>query len=87
MLILETLVNVPIPLSPLDELEVIASELDARIAAAVPSGFEVSARSTDSGVVMGIRHPDMPIEGVQFHPESILTLPGKDLLRNFLEME
>lgn len=53
---------------------------------AVPPGFEVSARSTDSGVVMGIRHPDMPIEGVQFHPESILTLPGKDLLRNFLEM-
>lgn len=53
---------------------------------AVPPGFEVSARSTDSGVIMGIRHPDMPIEGVQFHPESILTLPGKDLLRNFLEI-
>lgn len=54
---------------------------------AVPPGFEVSARSTDSGVIMGIRHPDTPIEGVQFHPESILTLPGKDLLRNFLEMQ
>lgn len=54
---------------------------------AVPPGFKVSARSTDSGVIMGIRHTDMPIEGVQFHPESILTLPGKDLLRNFLEMQ
>ena len=53
----------------------------------VPPGFEVSARAADSGVIMGIRHPDMPIEGVQFHPESILTLPGKDLLRNFLDME
>ena len=54
---------------------------------AVPPGFEVSARSAESGVIMGMRHPDMPIEGVQFHPESILTRPGKDLLRNFLEME
>ena len=36
---------------------------------------------------MGMRHPEMPIEGVQFHPESILTRPGKDLLQNFLEME
>ncbi len=53
---------------------------------AVPPGFEVSAQSAESGVIMGMRHPDMPIEGVQFHPESILTRPGKDLLRNFLEM-
>ena len=53
---------------------------------AVPDGFEVSARSTESGVIMGMRHLEMPIEGVQFHPESILTRPGKDLLRNFLEM-
>ena len=53
---------------------------------AVPPGFEVTARSTESGVIMGMRHLEMPIEGVQFHPESILTRPGKDLLRNFLEM-
>ena len=53
---------------------------------AVPAGFEVSARSVESGVIMGMRHHDMPIEGVQFHPESILTRPGKDLLGNFLEM-
>ena len=52
----------------------------------VPPGFEVTARSAESGVIMGMRHPEMPIEGVQFHPESILTRPGKDLLRNFLEM-
>ena len=46
--------------------------------------LEVSAES-DSGVIMGVRHRRYPIEGVQFHPESILTDVGKDLLRNFLE--
>lgn len=50
-----------------------------------PSGeLEVTAES-DSGVIMGVRHKRYPIEGVQFHPESILTVVGKDLLRNFLE--
>lgn len=50
-----------------------------------PSGeLEVTAES-DSGVIMGVRHRRYPIEGVQFHPESILTGVGKDLLRNFLE--
>ena len=51
----------------------------------VPECLEVSAHS-DSGVIMGVRHRDYAIEGVQFHPESILTSVGKDLLRNFLEM-
>ena len=46
--------------------------------------LEVSARSRD-GVVMGVRHRALPIEGVQFHPESILTTSGHDLLRNFLQ--
>ena len=41
---------------------------------------------TDSGVIMAVRHRRYPIEGVQFHPESILTAVGKDVLRNFLEM-
>jgi anthranilate synthase component 2 len=49
----------------------------------VPSCLEVSAW-TDGGVVMGLRHRERPLEGVQFHPESILTTSGKDLLRNFL---
>lgn len=45
--------------------------------------LEVSARSED-GEIMGVRHRELPIEGVQFHPESILTGVGKDLLANFL---
>ena len=49
----------------------------------VPECLEVSAW-TDGGVVMGLRHRERPLEGVQFHPESILTTAGKDLLRNFL---
>jgi anthranilate synthase/aminodeoxychorismate synthase-like glutamine amidotransferase len=47
--------------------------------------LEVTAES-DSGVIMAVRHKRYPIEGVQFHPESILTEPGHDVLRNFLEM-
>ena len=48
----------------------------------LPDCLEVSARG--AGVVMGIRHRELPAEGVQFHPESILTDDGMDLLRNFL---
>ena len=51
----------------------------------LPPELEVSARS-DDGVVMGVRHRRYPIEGVQFHPESILTSEGKKIIRNFLEM-
>jgi anthranilate synthase/aminodeoxychorismate synthase-like glutamine amidotransferase len=54
-------------------------------AESVPDCLEVSAW-TDGGVVMGLRHKERPIEGVQFHPESILTTAGKDLLANFLRM-
>lgn len=50
----------------------------------IPESFEVSALS-DDGVVMGVRHRQMAIEGVQFHPESILTTCGDDLLANFLQ--
>ncbi len=50
----------------------------------VPDELEVTARSPD-GIVMGVRHRDVDVEGVQFHPESILTGCGHDLLRNFLD--
>ena len=52
--------------------------------ASLPAVLEVSARTAD-GEIMGVRHRERPIEGVQFHPESILTAAGKRLLGNFLE--
>ncbi len=51
----------------------------------LPDIFEVSAW-TEEGEIMGIRHKKLPIEGVQFHPESILTDVGMDLLKNFLAL-
>jgi len=52
----------------------------------LPDVLEVSARS-ESGVIMGVRHKEYTLEGVQFHPESILTKPGKQLLANFLRIQ
>jgi anthranilate synthase/aminodeoxychorismate synthase-like glutamine amidotransferase len=52
----------------------------------VPDVLEVTAR-TPEGVIMGVRHREFAIEGVQFHPESIMTEDGKALLKNFLEMK
>jgi anthranilate synthase/aminodeoxychorismate synthase-like glutamine amidotransferase len=53
---------------------------------ALPDCLEVTAE-TDGGIIMGLRHRKYPTEGVQFHPESIMTDVGKDLLRNFLTRE
>jgi anthranilate synthase component II len=51
----------------------------------LPACLEVSAKTAD-GIIMGLRHREMRVEGVQFHPESIMTNEGKDLLRNFLKL-
>ncbi len=50
----------------------------------LPKCLEISAR-TDDGIIMGLRHRSLPVEGVQFHPESIMTTAGMHLLKNFLE--
>jgi para-aminobenzoate synthetase component 2 len=52
----------------------------------LPNSLEISAE-TKEGEIMGIRHKNFAVEGVQFHPESIMTQGGKTLLKNFLEME
>jgi anthranilate synthase component II len=51
----------------------------------VPECLVVTSR-TEDGTIMGVRHRELPVEGVQFHPESILTRSGRDLLKNFLEL-
>jgi anthranilate synthase/aminodeoxychorismate synthase-like glutamine amidotransferase len=66
--------------SPLEATRYHSLTLDP---ASVPACLEVTAE-TDDGIIMGIRHRELPVEGVQFHPESILTAAGHDLLRNFL---
>jgi len=60
-----------------------ATRYHSLIVTNIPSCLEVSAQTSD-GIVMGLRHREYPVEGIQFHPESILTNPGKQLLSNFV---
>ena len=62
-----------------------ATRYHSLIVTDIPDSLEVTA-TTDDGVVMGLRHRDAPTEGIQFHPESIMTRVGHDLLRNFLAL-
>lgn len=52
----------------------------------IPNCLEVTAKALDDGEIMGIKHKEYPIEGVQFHPESVLTGEGRKMLQNFLSM-
>lgn len=67
--------------SPLD-----AVRYHSLAAVSVPDVLEVTARSED-GVVMGVRHRDLPLEGVQFHPESVLSQHGAAMVANFLNQQ
>ncbi|MDR2170312.1 MAG: aminodeoxychorismate/anthranilate synthase component II [Planctomycetaceae bacterium] len=51
----------------------------------LPNEFIITAESEDDNEIMGVRHRNIPLEGIQFHPESIMTIIGKRLLRNFIE--
>lgn len=53
----------------------------------IPDCLEVTARCAEDNVVMAVQHKNLPIYGVQFHPESIMTEDGKEILKNFLELE
>jgi anthranilate synthase component 2 len=75
--VLEGLAN-PFPAIRYHSLAVMRKDL--------PDCLEVTAW-TDNGIIMGLRHREYPVEGVQFHPESIMTEVGKDILRNFLGKE
>ena len=53
----------------------------------MPAELEIAAQTQDGGIVMGLRHREYPVHGVQFHPESVMTRQGMRMLENFLSME
>jgi anthranilate synthase/aminodeoxychorismate synthase-like glutamine amidotransferase len=63
----------------------LAGRYHSLAATAVPDVFAISARAPD-GEVMAVRHTSLPVDGVQFHPESVLTPQGRDIARNFLQV-
>jgi anthranilate synthase component II len=65
-------------------VDFLAGRYHSLAATSLPEGFEVSATAPD-GEVMAIRHVELPVDGVQFHPESVLTPRGRDIAKNFLE--
>lgn len=69
--------NLPNPFSATRYHSLVVSDL--------PKELVASAKSTDDGEIMALRHATRPMEGVQFHPESIMTQNGKDIIRNFLD--
>jgi anthranilate synthase/aminodeoxychorismate synthase-like glutamine amidotransferase len=75
--------GLPSPMTATRYHSLVVSEQD------LPKDLEVSAKTRDrdgSSVIMGLRHRHFPVEGVQFHPESVLTGDGKQLIRNFLSL-
>ena len=61
-------------------------EISARTASGESNGDGRSGESTGTSIIMALRHRQLPIEGVQFHPESVLTTHGKKIIANFLKM-
>ena len=71
--------GLPNPLSAVRYHSLAVKEAD------LPDCLQISAH-TENGIIMGLRHKEYPVEGIQFHPESIMTKAGKSLLKNFLRM-
>ena len=75
----------PFFMGSLDYLQSVSDSLALK-PVTIPETLEVSARTAD-GVIMGVRHKQFPIEGIQFHPESILTTEGPKIVKNWLKLE